>query len=175
MYTLYIVVESISTVWGAGRHVILVTNAKALTLVSCIIGYSPEIMKVNACKAFLTTECFYCAAILCTKLSILCLYNRIFPQRWFRVASIVLAAFISSWALAAVFVSIFQCIPVSSQWDPKISGHCVNYGSSVRATGIINIITDFILLGLPMPLVWRIKTSTTKKWQLTITFVLGGW
>ena len=132
-------------------------------------------MSVDFYKSFLTTECFYCAAIFCTKLSILRLYNRIFPQRWFRNASLVVAAFITSWYLAATLVSIFQCVPISSQWDPTVSGRCINYGSSVRATGIVNIITDFVLLGLPMPLVWRIKTSTTKKWQLTVTFMLGGW
>lgn len=121
------------------------------------------------------TECFYCAAIFCTKLSILCLYHRIFPQRWFRNASLGVAAFMTAWYFTATFGSIFQCVPLASQWDPTVSGHCVNYGSSARVMGIVNIITDFVLLGLPMPLVWRIQTSITKKWQLTVTFMLGGW
>lgn len=34
MYTGYIIVESLATVWGAGRHVIYITNAKALAVVS---------------------------------------------------------------------------------------------------------------------------------------------
>ena len=34
MYTGYIIAESVATVWGAGRHVIYITNAKALAVVS---------------------------------------------------------------------------------------------------------------------------------------------
>ena len=34
---------------------------------------------------------------------------------------------------------------------------------------------QFHLLGLPMPLVWRIKTSKAKRWRLTITFAIGTW
>ncbi|CAD6569435.1 MAG: hypothetical protein ASARMPREDX12_002446 [Alectoria sarmentosa] len=154
-YTGYVVALSVSTIYGTGRHIILVRNAKALTIASII------------------NECTYGPTILCTKVSILCLYNRIFPQRRFKIASLATAAFIFGWAATNVFVDIFQCMPISSQWDPKVSGRCVHFGTFVLFSGIINVITDFILLGLPMPLVWKIKTSRANRWKLSGIFTLG--
>lgn len=76
--------------------------------------------------------------------------------------------------LAQVFFEIFQCVPISSAWDPSETGKCVPYGALVLAMGIVNIVTDVIMLILPMPLLWRLKVSATRKWMLMIMFSLGG-
>lgn len=119
------------------------------------------------------TECLYGPTIFCTKVSILCLYNRIFPQRWFKIVSIAIAAFILAWAIVTIFTTIFECIPISSQWNPKVSGYCIRFGTYILFSGVINIITDFVLLGLPMPLVRKIKTSRANRWKLSGVFALG--
>ena len=175
IFTGYVITEVNSIRYGTGKHVIFVTNPKSLTIVC-----SPPSSKfwkdfTEDLKSYIIVESLYCAALLSIKLSILCLYNRIFPQRWFRITSIVVAVFIAALFTTGFFASIFQCVPISSQWNPKVPGRCINYGSWVHATGIVNILSDFILLGLPMPLVWRIKTSKAKRWQLTITFAMGTW
>lgn len=85
-----------------------------------------------------------------------------------------LGGFVIAYSLAQVFVDIFQCVPISSAWDPSKTGKCVSYGAFVLTMGIINIVTDVIMLVLPMPLLWKLRVSSPRKWMLMIMFSLGG-
>lgn len=127
-------------------------------------------MKVN-----IADDNLYGFAIAFVKFSQLCLYSRIFPQRRFKLHLALMGTFITGWAIATSFGSIFQCVPIASRWNPSLPGRCLNYGKFALVIGIINIVTDFVILGLPMPLVWRIQTTTTNKILLTVVFLLGGW
>ena len=118
---------------------------------------------------------FYCACIACIKASILYLYRRIFPQKWFRNALIATGSFNLMWFIAAFFGTIFQCVPISLLWDLETPGYCINYHDGVLAFGGITVATDFLILVLPIPLVWRIQISRRKKWLITFTFMLGSW
>ena len=64
---------------------------------------------------------------------------------------------------------------MSLLWDLETPGHCINYSDVVLALGIITVATDFLILALPIPLVWRIQISRRKKWLITFNFMLGGW
>ena len=79
-----------------------------------------------------------------------------------------------AYSLAQVFFDIFQCVPISSAWNPSETGKCLPYGALVLAMGIVNIITDVIMLVLPMPLLWKLNVSKSRKWMLMIMFSLGG-
>ena len=39
---------------------------------------------------------------------------------------------------------------------------------------IQNAITDLIMLGLPLPIVWKLNTSRSRKIELTVVFLMGG-
>ncbi|MCJ1407200.1 hypothetical protein MMC19_001271 [Ptychographa xylographoides] len=156
LFTAYSTGFALGTVYGAGRHLILVNNPRSLTL------------------SIVAIECMWCVTIVVVKLSILFLYNRIFPQRWFKRSLKVIGVFIIAWAVSAFFGAIFQCVPLAALWDPTVSGVCIRYGDLSLVIGIFNILTDFIILGLPVPLVWQLKISTQRKWLLTATFMMGG-
>ncbi|MCJ1237517.1 hypothetical protein MMC14_005503 [Varicellaria rhodocarpa] len=148
VYTGFIIGFSLSTLWGAGF-----TNVK---------------------KDNIADEVLYCAVILCIKFSIILLYRRIFPQRWFKIALILLGLFITVWAVTAAFLGIFQCVPISFAWNPKQPGHYIYYGKVVLGIGIINVVTDFIILGFPVPLIWKLMISKQQKLLLTVTLMMGG-
>ena len=120
-------------------------------------------------------DIFYCACMACIKTSILYLYRRIFPQQWFRNALIATGSFNLLWFIAAFFVTAFKCFPMSLLWDFETPGYCINYGDGVLAFGIITVATDFLILALPIPLVWRIQISRKKKLLITFNFMLGSW
>lgn len=84
---------------------------------------------------------------------------------------IATALFITAWACATVFGSIFQCVPIRSQWDTSIQGKCIDYGTFVLTMGIINIITDFVILAIPIPAVWSLNMKRTKKILTILTLV----
>lgn len=56
----------------------------------------------------------YNLALICTKLSILLQYIRIFPQKPFRIAVWLLMGIVSGYALWRVFSAIFTCVPVNA-------------------------------------------------------------
>lgn len=109
------------------------------------------------------------------KFSILSFYGSIFPQQTFRYIRIGVAIFMTMWAISASVVAIFQCTPIAFGWDPTIQGgSCVNYGLLVLVAGVCNIFTDFFILAMPVPLIWKLNMSMQKKWLLLFTFLIGG-
>ena len=80
------------------------------------------------------------------KISILMLYRRIFPSKSFHIIVWANVAVICAYLTASILLSILQCIPIASGWDPTISGICLNYYAVVVVVGVINIVTGFIIL-----------------------------
>lgn len=75
--------------------------------------------------------------------------------------------------MAAFFPSIFSCYPVEKSWDSSIPGYCINYGTVTLVIGILNVIFDFAILGLPMPMLWKLRMSTRRKIWLSGVFAIG--
>ena len=81
-----------------------------------------------------------------------------------------------AYGMAGVLGTVFQCVPLGDLWKPP-SSHvpvCIRFGLLVIKMGIVNILTDIIILSLPIPLVWTLQVSKPRRWQLVIVFSLGG-
>ena len=120
-------------------------------------------------------EILYCFVIACIKLSILLLYWHIFPLSTFRYLVSAMMAVVMGWALSGAFASGFQCTPFAYAYDPESypDGHCINLGLQNLVSGIINVVTDFAIIGMVIPLVWKLQISRRKKWFVTIAFAAG--
>ncbi|KAH6639968.1 hypothetical protein BKA67DRAFT_665350 [Truncatella angustata] len=147
-------------VYGLGRH----------TIVTAV--EHPERI-VPFAKATLAAGVIYNPALVCSKVSILTLYYRLFPSKRFKWVCIGVGAFVIAYSVTAVMTNIFQCTPVESNWDKSIKAHCVNLGSELVAVSSLNVLTDATILCLPMPFIWRLKTDFRRKLQLTCIFLLG--
>ena len=119
-------------------------------------------------------ETFYNASIMMTKLSILGLFHRIFPLKWFKRAILFLAFFIVAYSITQMFGTIFQCVPIRSKWTPDITPKCINYVAMIIGFGVVNILTDFIMLAFPIPALWSLQISSHRKWALSFMFLIGG-
>lgn len=109
------------------------------------------------------------------KFSILAMFGSIFPQRGFRWCLWAVAAFMAGWVIVGTVVSAVQCDPVEFNWDVTIpGGSCINFGLFATLQGVWNVITDFIILIMPIPLVLKLKLSSQKKALVILTFALGG-
>ena len=125
-------------------------------------------------QGILAAEILYNPAIFTTKLSILLFYYRIFPGPRFKVILWLVGAFVLAYSIAAAAVNLFQCVPVESVWNPAIKSRCVNLGADLIALSSINVVTDFLILCLPMPQLWQLHTSRARKIQISGMFLLGG-
>ena len=117
----------------------------------------------------------YNTTIFAIKISFLCFYRRIFPQRWFKYALLVTGVAVGANTLAYNLVAIFQCVPIKASWDPSIHATCVDLATEYFVAGITNVLTDINILVLPLPLIWRLQVSVPKRWLIYGTFMLGGW
>jgi hypothetical protein len=108
------------------------------------------------------------------KVSLLIMYCRIFTFDRIKWPSIILGICAVGWTTSTIFVSIFQCSPVRKAWYPLLTpGHCIALKKAFIVTGILNIIIDSAILCLPMPLVWKLQTTLTRKLSLIFIFSLG--
>lgn len=73
------------------------------------------------------------------------------------------------------FAAIFQCSPVQYAWDKTIEGgSCFDQQAFYRYVSPPNILTDVLILVMPLPFVWKLHTRMTQKLALTGVFLLGG-
>ena len=123
-------------------------------------------------------QVFYNCSIPAIKLSILALYARIFRRTagWFTPAITATAIFVASYSLAQIFVYLLRCLPISALWDPskEDTAKCINFRTAIIVFGIINIVTDWLILALPVPVIFGLKMERRTKWSLLGLFFWGG-
>lgn len=119
-------------------------------------------------------EVFYGFSMGFLKLSILALYGSVFPSHRFHYCLWALGIFIALWSLMSAIGAICQCIPIESYWDDSVEGHCMEYGILQFVATVCNIITDFIILFLPIRQVQRLNASREKKRWIYFSFAMGG-
>jgi hypothetical protein len=117
---------------------------------------------------------YFCNAVI-TKASLLLLFHRIFGVvKSFRWALWGSGFLVIAYFIACTITAIAGCSPVSKFWDPKEPGHCIDEVAFFRWNGVGNMLLDFLILCLPLPMAWRVKTTMRQKWVLTGIFLLGG-
>lgn len=129
---------------------------------------------VSFSKSLFALEWLYLAGVALPKLSILFLYLRVFINRRARIVCFVLIGIlVMNWA-AFLLASIFQCWPISNQWDKTSQGgRCFNRETFYKTSSAPNIVTDVVILVLPIPLVRRLKASRVRKLGLSFVFLVG--
>jgi hypothetical protein len=77
--------------------------------------------------------------------------------------------------MIGIFIAItLQCLPISFNWDPTVKGgHCVNRGILYSFTSAVNIVTDLLVLGLPLWIFVDLKIPRRTKLALLFVFLLG--
>ncbi|KAI4221799.1 MAG: hypothetical protein L6R36_006633 [Xanthoria steineri] len=121
----------------------------------------------------------YVVAITLAKASLLLFLYRIFHvDRRFRIAAWVVGGMLGIWATVTVFLAIFACRPVKASWnlklrmDPKTKCEPKSWDVE-NIYGFCNIITDFALIIMPLPLVWRMQMDRKKKIGVALVFASG--
>lgn len=146
--------------YGLGRH------AAALQ----------ESQVANYNKDLYVFEVLWTFTIPVVKLSLLLLFNRIFPIRPVRIASYVVGFVVLTWVLWAGIATIAQCKPVAYFWNRKLDGHCINNDAFYISAGAVNVFTDFATITIPIPIIWRLqKLTSAQKIGFVFVFTLGGW
>lgn len=74
---------------------------------------------------------------------------------------------------AICFVVIFQCTPISGAWDISVRGTCIDSGVYSLTLTAINIVTDVLVLTLPLFIFIDLKVNKRVRNALIGVFMLG--
>ncbi|CAF9941740.1 hypothetical protein IMSHALPRED_002872 [Imshaugia aleurites] len=119
-------------------------------------------------------QLFFTLATGATKLTVLAFYRRIFPIAELMLILIIISTIVLMYTVGVSLLIIFQCHPISKFWILDGPGHCINGLNNLIISGSINTLLDFMVVCLPVPLLWRLRTSTRQKSILTGIFLTAG-
>ncbi|KAI6962023.1 hypothetical protein KC332_g16279 [Hortaea werneckii] len=137
---------------------------------------APAWWAVEAIKAVYVIEIFYYFSLFFVKVSILMLYLRLAGNLrtflyWGAIGTLVIivAQFVST-----IVVVGTQCMPMATYWDPTVEGTCININDFFYSTNIFTIITDVMIIGLPIATLWKLNCPRAQKYGIMLAFLLGG-
>ena len=108
------------------------------------------------------------------KLSILTLYLRIFTGTYTRLFAWLTGAFVLSMGLGFGVAGLFLCSPVQYFWDKTIiNGQCVDLNLYYRAFCLPNVLVDVAMIITPLPAIWGLQASVTRRLGITLIFLTG--
>ncbi|KAI9722995.1 MAG: hypothetical protein M1812_001444 [Candelaria pacifica] len=110
-------------------------------------------------------------------MSILFLYLRVMPtgQRKSRMSTYAVMAVIVGAIISLELSYIFACKPFSHRWNNAggSSATCIDVTLHGVINEIINIVTDILIIILPIPMIWSLHLSTRKKVGVILVFATG--
>lgn len=116
---------------------------------------------------------FYDIALASVKLGILAFYYRVFAVPIFRRIVIATAAFVFCWGIGITVTLALFCHPIEAFWDSNVKGQCLDLQKFTYFTNISNLITDFWIFLMPVPVIWHLQLQTKKKLLLSLIFCIG--
>ncbi|KAF6241446.1 hypothetical protein HO173_000156 [Letharia columbiana] len=118
----------------------------------------------------------YCPIMVAVKISILLQYITLFVAHrgtnfHYFVQGLIWTNILYYTIITLLY--LFECTPRQKLWDPTTPGHCFGRDQLGVASGIINVISDFSILILPLPIIWRLQISWYKKSRVIAVFGFG--
>lgn len=135
---------------------------------------APEDIVMMA-KWLVVAEVLYAWNLGWTKTGLLLMYYRIFngPVPYFRRLSWIIGILVWVWVICITFLFIFICVPVQKLWYPHLPGHCIHQVGTWISNAISTILTDLVILLMPIPQILKLQFRKTQKAGLILTFSLG--
>jgi hypothetical protein len=141
--------------------------------ISYLAAMKPELLTPYF-RTLVAIEEIYCISVVFPKLSILAMYLRILPKTpVYRNINYAMMFIVAATGFAGLVTSWASCRPLSLRWTQTTweAPECINIDSFWRWISFPNIITDLVMLILPLPMVWTLKTSKMQKFSLTVLFL----
>ncbi|KAJ5173917.1 uncharacterized protein N7500_001848 [Penicillium coprophilum] len=124
--------------------------------------------------AFQTTEKIAFGLI---KLSILLLWKRMLsPIRSFQLFCWFMIGIVAAWSISFFFATLFQC---GTNWDWNWAPikffltECTDTLNMLTVFCGTDLLTDFVIMFMPVPIIWKLQMSIKKKIGVTSVFMVG--
>ena len=125
-------------------------------------------------KAFLGVQVLYFTNAVLTKLSLLLLYRRLFGVvKNFRIALWVSALLVTGYWIACTILAFLRLSTLCEELGQDGARRMRQSDQFLPRNGICNLLIDFLILCLPLPMVWNLSITTRQKLMLSGIFLLG--
>ncbi|KAL1959485.1 hypothetical protein VTO42DRAFT_1930 [Malbranchea cinnamomea] len=128
-------------------------------------------------KSWYTYQMVYLVDLCAVKFSILTFYRIISTQRAYRIAVYTVMGIVAAFTVAMVFVNAFECPNPSDAWSVEIlfqgSSSCHDLHPIYYGQAAFNILSDVVILLLPMPVLHSLQMRRNKRIALIGIFSVG--
>lgn len=160
-----------------------ITGALALDMIQFGFGKHittiPYTDLIPLLKRLFALYFFYNAAFLFARASCLLFYARAFAtptaSPWFKWALWITHALNVIWFVGINLGTAFQCSPVKKVWNPLVMGWCNSLSTTWLGGTVPSVLIDFVLLVLPLPMIWGLRIRVGPKIGLVSVFFVGYW
>ncbi len=118
-------------------------------------------------------QVLYALTLGCTKMSITWMIKRIFFESchaWIPYCVMVLNF---CWMMQTILTGVLLCRPITLNWDPDGRGSCGNQTVAFSAVSIVDIITDMLIISLPVKMLWGLQMRRPYKVAVACMFGAG--
>lgn len=118
----------------------------------------------------------YVPAVCSMKLSIIALYWKLFGvDRKSRMPLIAVGCIVIMWTIGSAITVVVACDPIAGSWDinKAATAKCIDKKSFYMGASIPNVITDVVLVVMPIPYVWKLHAPIIQRIVLAAIFALG--
>ncbi|OOQ89920.1 integral membrane protein [Penicillium brasilianum] len=128
---------------------------------------------MNYWKIFLANQFTYFLLCPAIKISIICFYRRVFTTPRFQSFTFGLNCLIGAWGTGIFLACAGQCRPLRAYWDHSVEGQCFDANLFFIVNQAFNVLMDFVILVLPVPMIWNLHRAWQDKLALNGVFALG--
>lgn len=134
---------------------------------------SPPENAVLIAKMLMVYQIVYYNAMVLAKFSYLAFYLRIFVSREFRILTWVCMGCAGAYWTGSMLQIFLICTPFERNWNPTLPGHCASQNVAFSTIGAFNLLTDVMIMALPIRFVWKLQMSLATKLAVVGIFGLG--
>ena len=108
-----------------------------------------------------------------TKASIVVFYINIFAVKKFKIWAYGMLTIITIWTVSFFFSNLFTCYPITPLVEAFYHNKCVDGVKMWLASTFSDFIVDFLILGMPIPMVLKLQVHWHQKLAIQGMFLLG--
>ena len=108
------------------------------------------------------------------KLALLLIIARVFsPYKKSVIFIYTFTGLLLAYYIAGLVVKIRPCMPVSDYWESDHS-NCLDQRAVIMCDSIVSVVSDILILFLPLPLTWSLQMEAKKKLRVMGILAAGG-
>ena len=105
--------------------------------------------------------------------AILLIMNVFGVRKWMRRTIRLFLVIAILFGLVVVLETFLICRPLAVDWNAHIDGTCGDQVVSYLVLEVLGLCLDFTILVLPLPWIWKLRTSLRRKMSIAIVFSIG--